>query len=380
MTSKNILAYSILILAVIMAYLNTANNGFVYDDVSVIKTNRYITHIENIKDIFSREDYFARSGTGKYRRYGEGSYRPVVTLTYFLDQIISDKNPIVSHSMNLFYHLIQVLLIFNLIILISSNRSVALITALIFAVHPAGSEAINSISFREDILCSIFLCSSLYFYIIHLKNRLRKSVYLLYSVTFYLLACFSKENAGIFPLLVFSYNHLVYNSLKKPFRFKNLKKFTLEYTTFAVAAIGYIFVRFVIFTYNPPVPWNSNIKISAQIIRAINLLPYYIRLIIFPDRLSPAYNRGFLENFSYLAISIPVIILLIWLIVKNLRKKPISSFSLIWLVVTFIPISGIIELQHPVAERYLYLPMIGLIWFITTCFVDFFKNHKKQIP
>lgn len=379
MTNKKLLTYSILILATLLAYINTANNGFVYDDVSVIKKNRYLTHIENIKDIFSKENYFARSGTGKYKRYGEGSYRPIVTLTYFLDQAVSNKNPVVSHSMNLFYHLIQVLLIFNLILLISNNRSVALITALIFAVHPAGAEAINSISFREDILCSIFLCSSLYLYIIHLNKRLKTSVYLLYSIVFYLLACFSKENAGIFPLIILCYNHLIYNSLKQPINIRSFKKFSKEYIAFSIALIGYVFVRFFLFTYKSPAPWTSDVDIFLRITRGLNLLPYYIRLIIFPDRLSPAYNEGFLENFSYLPISIPVLLFVMWLITKNLKKKPIFSFSLIWLVINFIPVSGISELQHPVAERYLYLPMIGLIWFITLCFISFFKKHKKVI-
>ena len=377
MKLKKTLPYILIIIAGVIAYANTLTNGFVYDDASVIQKNRYIEKFSNIKDIFSTKDYFARSGVGKYKRYGEGSYRPVVTATYFIDCLLFKKNPFGFHLFNLIYHLVLCVLVYNLLIMISKNKLFGLISAIIFSVHPLGTEPINAISFREDILCAIFLVLGLHYYIHYLTVKPKKNKYLLISNIVFILSCLSKENGVILLPIIFVYNHMVYRNLNIKTLFRQIKGFLPVYLCYTANITLFFILRFKIFTLNEKPIEQLNLQvITERAVRFLNLIPYYLRLIILPDKLSPAYNKHFLSDPKFLIISIPVILLLIFLI-YFLRNKKYYSFFLSWFLISLVPVSGLVYLHQPVAERYLYVPMIGL----TCCFSLFLTkiNLKRAI-
>ena len=71
--------YIIVILAIIV-YSNIFVNNLVYDDLPTVRDNKYIREWKNVKEIFSY-NYFSY--------FYEMSYRPLVTLTYFVDYSIS---------------------------------------------------------------------------------------------------------------------------------------------------------------------------------------------------------------------------------------------------------------------------------------------------
>jgi|GEM_PF-785297 len=376
-----IIIYSILLTAGALAYINTVSNDFVYDDASVMKNNRHLKDFSNITDIFSKEEYFARSGVAKYKRYGEATYRPVVTVSYFIDFALFGENPAGSHAMNLIYHLIHVLVLYKLLLLITGSKNTSMVSSLVFAVHPIGSEAINAISFREDILCSLFLCLSLFYYIKYLKSNFKVAANLYLSALYYLISCMSKENGFILPVLILFYNHFCYYNFSiKQFRL-TAGRFTKTYAIFFITATIFLLIRFIIFDYKSLDDISSSGSSAfTAIIRFLNLILYYFRLILIPDKLAPAYNVGFLENTGYLALSIPFLSGMLFAIYYFKSEKPVLSFCLIWYLATLLPVSGLIYLQHPVAERYLYLPSIGVITFFCLLITDIIKNNRIKIP
>src|SRR3990170_234264 len=87
--SYHLISISLILIISIAIYSNTLKNGFVYDDAKTIVNNTLIKNLDNLpkllpplNPLLNKEgkgvvDYFAASG--------EMSYRPVVTLTYFID-------------------------------------------------------------------------------------------------------------------------------------------------------------------------------------------------------------------------------------------------------------------------------------------------------
>lgn len=367
MNSYNKLStYTLLLFAATLAYGNMLVNDFVYDDVSVIKNNRYLKSIANVKDIFIKNAYFARSGVAKYRRYGEGSYRPVVTLSYFVDYLLWSEYPLGSHLMNLFYHFIMVIVIYKLLFLISKQYYTAFLSALLFAVHPLGSEAINAISFREDILCGIFFSSALMCHVKYFDLPKKNQKYLFLAILSYLCACLSKENGIVFPFVAVCYNHLLYYPFDLESFKKGVNRFFNVYVLYALAAVIYIYIRFFLFNFrSPELEMDNTDTLLIKLIRSVNVISYYVYEVIFPDKLSPAHNNGFLETAKTLWFTLPVLISLIGLIFINVRKRPLLSFGLLWFFITILPVSGLVYLQHPVADRYMYLPMAGLVFFFS---------------
>ena len=150
---KPIFAVLGLIILSFAAYLNTLPNTFVFDDIYVISGNYFIRDWKNFWGLFTSK-YFAASG--------ELSYRPVVTLSYFVDYSLWHLNPMGYHLTNIILHTLNSTILFFLVQRMVRNTPLAFLASLFFACHPVLSEAVNAISYREDLLCCYFLLPPLF--------------------------------------------------------------------------------------------------------------------------------------------------------------------------------------------------------------------------
>lgn len=187
-------------------YANTLQNGFVYDDKDTILDNVLIKDMSNLPKLFTNE-YFALSK--------EFSYRPVVTLTYFIDYRLFRLNSWGYHLTNILLHSLNCVILYILISFIFNERvksqkfNFPFLITFIFISHPILSEAVNAISYREDLLVFFFYILTLNIY---LFIDLKRESGLLTLVAAYLLSCltysfalFSKEMAVTLPLIIFCY-------------------------------------------------------------------------------------------------------------------------------------------------------------------------------
>ena len=156
------LIYILLLLFVTIGiYSNSLQNSFVYDDDGTIVSNNFVKNWGNVPKIFT-QDYFSLSN--------EATYRPMVTLSYFLDYSFWQLNPFGYHLTNLLFHIVNTILIYFLLSLILKSRTIPLFTALLFATHPIQTEAVAAISFREDLMTMCFFLLSLLLYGLHPFN------------------------------------------------------------------------------------------------------------------------------------------------------------------------------------------------------------------
>ncbi|HEC70151.1 MAG TPA: hypothetical protein ENI31_07720, partial [Candidatus Omnitrophica bacterium] len=158
------LAVFLLIVITFVVYFGSLKNEFVWDDFLVIVNNNFIKSWNNFCQLFNKS-YLTSPSQIRYLEVinigsGESSYRPVVTLTYFIDYFFYKLNPWGYHLTNLLLHILNVLLLYFLIRLITQNNIIALLAGLLFAVHPVNTEAVDVITFREDLLCFLFFVSS----------------------------------------------------------------------------------------------------------------------------------------------------------------------------------------------------------------------------
>src|SRR5574342_402949 len=135
----------------LIAFLNTLDNTFVYDDVFTITDNYFIRDWGNFPAFFT-DDYFKYSG--------EVTFRPVVTLSYFVDYSLWHLNPLGYHLTNIVLHTLNSVLLFFLVQLMVKNTPVAFLASLFFICHPVLSEAVNAVSYREDLLAAAFFITA----------------------------------------------------------------------------------------------------------------------------------------------------------------------------------------------------------------------------
>lgn len=360
MKQKSLLLYILVALVPLCVFLNTLHSGFVYDDIGVIEDNYFIRSLHNISKILSR-DYFSLSN--------ELSYRPVVTFSYFLDYAVWRLNPFGYHLTNVILHTLNSVLLYALLVRLLRSSLAAAFSALLFSMHPCVAEAVNAISYREDIFLSLF--SFLSCLCLGMSGRTR--IYYAASLFFYLLALFSKETAIVMPLFILFYwvlygrksTHSGYSAQHgsvTPPRVTWLRCFVDYYLGYVLISFFYLWIRFLVLK-NPLEVSVGYIKGSVVInfMTMVNVLASYVKLMFFPFSLSADYTiTPVLSAFSASFLISSILLVAVGIIVfKTAGAQGMYRLFMICFFVSLLPVLNILPIGHIMAERYLYLPVAG---------------------
>jgi tetratricopeptide (TPR) repeat protein len=362
------LAVVLVILIASLVYSNSLDHQFVWDDVSVIVDNNFIKSCRNIPLIFTKkyltpylkiENYYIcdyRTGSG------EASYRPVVTLSYFADYAIWKLNPLGFHLTNLLLHVINAASLLCLIYLLSGNLEISLWASLLFAVHPVNSEAVNVISFREDLLAFLFFIISFIFFVKYATTPTKQRLFYLLSLSSFLLALFAKEMAVTLPFILILYDYFFASGPDAKFTYRRFKS---RYLSYFVILAFYLWIRFIVIK-NPGEPriGYPGGNFYTNIITMSQVFFYYIKWMFFPVNI-PVILREFHLTISHSAVSPKVLsgillcIIGFSLALKIRRSSKLASFAIFYFFITLLPVSNAWPLANFMASRYLYIPLAG---------------------
>ncbi len=316
-------------------------NEFTYDDHFSILENRYLTNIAFLKYLLTKK-YFTISN--------ESSFRPIVTLLNFVEFFFFGKNPIGYHLVNIILHFFCSVLLFFLLKKLVSKKG-AVLGAVLYGVHPIMSETVLSVAFAEDILCGIFLLVSL----IYSEKWLSKKnlLFMIIALLSYLLALGSKEMAFFYPLgfLIFI-----------PFLTTKIKRGFLLFGFFTVLTVLFSYFRFVWFLN--PAQTDQNILVSvSKWFGEIYYLPDYLYSFFFPYKLSVIHTVKKIPPDNMVQTALYWIFFLTFFAsgIYLWVKKSFCGLGILWFIISLVPVSGIMPLNFPYAERYIYIPLIGLI-------------------
>ncbi len=354
-----ILPFIIIFISVLL-YLNTLPNTFVYDDAYVITENYFIKSWGNLPKLFTR-DYLPFSG--------ELSYRPVVTLTYFIDYAIWRLNPLGYHLTNVILHTVNVFLFYVFMKIISRNSSLSILATLLFLSHPLLTETINAVCYREDILASIFfLLAFIYFGKILVPFRkegvpaqqisTRFVLYYTVSCGSYCLALFSKEMAITLPVLlvIFALLFSSQNKMQPTSTLLRVKRWCVFYSGYIAITIFYLFIRFVLFknTFKIIDVYPTNIFTMTKAVAS------YLKLLFIPLNLNADYYIPDIRGLSISFVLSSLFIISALVIIARLYKaNRLLFFFCLWFFISLLPVLGIVPIGNIMAERYLYLPIVG---------------------
>ncbi len=359
---SHIIPIIVMVALSVITYLNCLPNQFVYDDTSTIVDNKLVKNWGNFLTLFTH-DYFKLSG--------ELTYRPIVTLSYFIDYSIWQMNPMGYHLVNVVLHTINIVLVYFLLLLLLrqyhktqeshnqiSDIGLALLTCMLFAVHPVVSEVVNMVSYREDLIATAFLIASfLLFLLYHRKNTISLSAGALAA---YFFALLSKESAIVLPALIFIYELLISRKYFTPRKTAQRIVCAPFFLGYIGVSIVYLILRFFIL-HNPGekivYPEGS---IFVNMLTMTKVLGRYITSIFLPFNLNADYHVLYLKTPFTLSFLFPLFMLIsIAIIAIRWWKKPVILFAILWFFISMLPVMNIIPLANIMADRYLYFPILG---------------------
>lgn len=382
-----------------LVYLNTLHHKFVFDDFRVIVNNPYIKDWKYFPALFNH-DYFKISG--------ELSYRPLVTLSYFTDYALWGLNSFGFHLTNLILHTLNTFIAYLLLSKITRRFNLTVLSCLFFGIHPILTETVNSVGFREDLLCATFFLLTLFFYV-KLYTSKYKKICCVTSLLAYFFSLLSKEMAISLPVIIFVLDWFLPQSraaishpppskgrrepgnLPIPVHHQklahtfpspcgrglgggdfesalktNLKTRILRYYPgFILTSIGYLLLRLVFFKStieHVAYPGNS---LVTNFLTMTKVIASYIKLWFFPIVLNPDYHVTFETTPIKLPflISLALLVCITFLAVRLYRRQKEITFAILWIFITLIPVMNLIPIGNIMAERYLYLSSVGFCLF-----------------
>ncbi len=345
----------LLLVAVLLVYAVSLKSGFVWDDSGLIAAKApFFGNLKNIGKIIASPD----APLGARTSY----YRPINTLFYMLDYHLWGLNPLWYHLEDVLLHALAVILFYLVVARAFGDKTLAFISALLFAVYPVNAEAVNFISSRNALLCAVFMMGSLLFL---LKGR-PMSVAL--SLVLYFLALMSKEQAVVLPFFILG---LSLTGFAGAGRKGGLLRALMLF--FAVTAAYFLIRRLLLGVFTSE--GGFGLRVRLQVMASAIFEDF--RLMIFPFKLNAFYSlseRMFAAYKALLAVAGLAIVL--FLSCWRRAAWPVRAGAQ-WIFWGLIPISNIVLISSgPIAERYLYPVLFGSTLVLGYLLTALYRNKK----
>jgi len=356
---KKIWAVLILFVVVFISYAPAVCNGFVWDDTALILRDPLIRSWRLIPEGFNHFLFVDATASD--------FYRPLQRLTYTIDYAAFALRPGPYHFVSVLWQGLAAVALFVFAEEFLSNfgierrrcRWIALIASLVWAIHPVQSAAVVYISGRADPLATAFGFFGLFLLLRALRSpNPRKLLLVIAAGAALLLSAFSRESGLIFPILGVIF-------------FLWRRNWTEMWKTIAVGA----FVATIYFTLRagaehypaptltpPPPPLVRPIIVARAVAE-------YAGLIVFPwnlhmDRDVETQPTGFSEaSLSHAAwrelqtlVGLVLIAAFFYWMWRARKRNPAAFVSLLFALISYLPVSGIVALNANVAEHWIYLP------------------------
>ncbi len=358
----------IITLLVFVLYARTIRFEFVnMDDTTLILDNyKFIHDLGNLKAAFINDVFYNPQHSGGIKGY----YRPLMTLSFMFDSQFGGQSPGFYHFMNILFHLACCFLLFRFFLLMRYRAETAFFGTILFAVHPALSQAISWIPGRNDTLLTLFILASFICFIRYLETNDKLKWWL--HVLFFALAIFTKESAVFLPLIIFLYYILLYkqemSGVKHGFKARDLR----------IMILGYVLVLFPWFLIRQHVisHTSADLAFSSLAKNFIINLPIWFQVI---QKIIAPYNLSIISivKDTNFIVSILLIIVIISLLVFSKQKRGnYILFGFIWFNVFLLP-AFVVPILTGFEHRG-YLPLIGFLIIIFE--IDYLKNLTYKKP
>ncbi len=352
------------LITVVVLSPNLCSDFLNWDDTTYVIHNDLIKDFsfKGVKNIFTTPEVVS-------------TYAPITLLSWAIDYLIGGLNPAVFHFFNLLLHILVVGLVYYLAKLLSNNKIIAFITALLFGIHPMHVEVVGWISARKDLLYSLFFLGSLiaYYFYIDKKSKYPKFYYYVACLGFFILSLLSKGTAVILPLVLFLFDYLRARKFNM--------KLILEKVPFLLLSIFFVILAIQVQAKGGAMEDRQfTTVLDSMSVGFYGYLTYLIKSII-PFNLSgyhPYPNQlGESNPWFYYLSAIPVIALFTWLMIKFKKNKQLV-FGFGFFFITLIPVIQVLPFGTAVtADRYTYLPYVGLFYLIGVGCVWLYNYSSK---
>ncbi len=350
-----------------------------------------------------------------------GNWHPVTWMSLMADVQLFGLNPHRLHLTNLLFHVANSLLLFFVLYRMTKAPWKCAFIAALFALHPLHVESVAWITERKDVLSTFFWMLTMGAYILYVDHPRLK--YYLAVLIFFVLGLMAKPMLVTLPfvLLLLDFWPLkrfekqesaqeIHTEVKKPVsanrrKGKSSRKYTVQTTwgegkpadhkyqwalirpllreklpLFALAGLSSI-VTFIAQQKGGAVESMEAFPLGVRIGNTFVSYIVYIGKMIWPANLAVLYPHPGPSPLWQSAGGALVVVAMTAICTMTAKRFPYLAVGWFWFVGTLVPVIGIVQIGgQGWADRYTYIPLIGLFIMVAWGVPEFLKSwrHRKE--
>lgn len=342
---------------VFLVYANCLFNRFVWDDEQVFVKNIFMTSPSYLGQLLTHN---LVAGAGLISNL----YRPLQSLTHFLDLHLWALNPAGHHLSNIIFHIGAALALFFLLCRLFPPQA-AFWAAALFALHPLQSEAVAYVSGRADTLAILFLCLGLLSF--------EKRVWL--AVFFAALSVLSKENMVLFPVFLFLFEYAAHRPIR-----------LARHWPFWVLSGAYVIARLTILNFQNTLnfyqtPNELTLHFSSRVFTYFTTTAKGLMLWVWPLDLHHERSWPVFTLFSIPQVWVSCLVLTAFLSIAFLMRKKSRAVTvgIAWFFIATFPTSNLVFLINYIfCDHWFLAPGLGLA-LIAGAAIVYFESRAGRV-
>lgn len=368
---KTIFVPAAIAVITIAAYWGVWNNGFVdFDDNEYITTNQQVQAGltgNGIRWAFTTEH--------------ASNWHPLTWLSHMMDCEFFGLNAGGHHIVSLVIHIVNSLLVFWAIKLMTGAYWRSAFVAVLFAIHPLHVESVGWAAERKDVLSTFFWMLTMMAYALYVKADSGRKWYIC-SLFAFALGLLAKPMLVSLPfvLLLLDYWPLERVGLRQSG--ESFRKLIVEKIPFFILACISCVVTMYAQRAGGAVKGLYMLSLKFRIGNAIVSYTRYIGKMFFPKDLVVFYpHPGDGLSFSKVVMAAVLLVCISIFVFARAKKMRWLLVGWFWFVGTLIPVIGLVQVgAQAMADRYTYIPLIGLFVIVAWSVTELLGSWKyKQV-
>jgi len=314
------------------------------------------------------------------------NWTPLTWLSHMLDVELFGLAPAGHHLVNVLLHVSNAVLLFAVFRRMTGALRRSALVAALFAVHPLHVEPVAWIATRKDLLSTFFGLLSLWCYA-GFAVRARRRDYGL-ALLFAALSLLAKQMLVTLPLILLLLDWWPLRRLSpaRPGRRARRREgsgpgvaaLLLEKAPFFALSFAASVAAFLAQRRGGSVADLEMLSLWRRIDNAVVSWVIYVEKTIVPAGLCAFYpfpsepHSGWLLGGSLVGL-VALTVVAVW----ALRERRYPAVGWLWFLVTLVPVIGLVQIgNQALADRYTYVPLIGLFVVVSFGAADLFDRWR----
>jgi protein O-mannosyl-transferase len=367
-----------LVLLTAVIYVQAVNFEFTnYDDTAYVPDNVHV------------RDGFSRDGIRwAFTTFETANWYPLTWLSLMLDCQLFGPRPGVHHLVNVLLHAVDVLLLYLVLLSMTGRRWPSTAVAALFAVHPLHVESVAWIAERKDVLSTLFFLLALVAYDHYAARRSVVRWSLLFLSMAVGLLCKPMLVTLPFVLLLLDYWPLGERAReqvgteereRRTIRGRIGLLIAEKLPLLAISVAASVVTMKAQASQGATRMIGEKLDLPLQLANASLAYVKYLAMIFWPVNLAPFYPYDFHPRTAPVVASVALLIIITAVAMWLIRRAPYLAIGWFWYLGTLVPTIGVVQVgAQALADRYLYIPSIGLFVALVWGAADFYRRADRR--